>query len=402
MVLENLVAQDIAEENNRRPFTPPHANIRQSSNGSPHARDPAQPALDKFLLSSDDLDTLLQRHSFLAGYSRETLANNIDTILKLETTSLKLKNLEKGKDIADKLTQNRDELETTFYPISAGKDNRLTEIDPARFLPGLACLASKTWLESRSHISTKGHQAVSTYDMASVGLAGYVTNRGWVEIHNPGSSCMSLKMFSINNCGASSCKKSDELNGEEFSDILELGEFKCALRALREAMHQVHPWNLSISAVEGFLLQSNFCSADLDGLDKKASILTSFVDYVLKENSNRWRGRESFLTTPQLKGVWESFFGARPQSLLKGAKKQLGTNSKTSSTIPQGRKFDPKLAHLYKEDICVNFNLGRCIKAPGMCTTRNGRLLRHICNHRPDPTNPSIPCGANHAACYNH
>jgi len=79
VVLENLVAQDIAEENNRRPHSSPHAHNRQHSNGPPHVRDPAQPALDRFLLSSDDLDTLLQWHSFLAGYSRETLANNIDT-----------------------------------------------------------------------------------------------------------------------------------------------------------------------------------------------------------------------------------------------------------------------------------------------------------------------------------
>jgi len=391
------VAQDFEEENNRRPV-PPSSN---APNPQP-VKDPSLSSTARYSLASEDIDNLLLKHSFLAGYSREAITHNIDTILKLETTSLKLKNLEKVKDIADRLTQNRDELDSTFYPVGAGRDNRLTVIDPARFLPGLGCLASKTWLESRSAISTKGHKAISTYDMASVGLAGYVTNKGWVEIHNLGSSCMSLKMFSINNCGASSCKKTDDSSSsDELADIVELGEFKCALRALREAMHQVHPWNLSISAIEGFLVQSNFCNSDLEGLDKRASILTSFVDYVLKENSNRWRGRESFITTPQLKGVWESFFGARPQSLLKGAKK--GSAPSPKSVLPgQVRKFDPKLAHLYKEDICVNFNLGRCIKAPGTCATRTGRLLRHICNHRPDPTNPTIPCGANHAACYNH
>jgi len=352
-VIRTIIADDIREENARRAPTSQH-----------FVPDPS--SFRNHFIASEDIDSLVKRHPFLSEYSRDTLSRtHIDTILKLETTSIKLRNLEKSKDIADKLTQNRDDLDSTFYQVNQGRDNRCTIVDPCRFLPGLGCLASTTWLEARSSVGTKGHPAISTYDMASVGLAGYVTNRGWYEIHNPGSSNLSIKMFSINNCGVTSCKNSDSLvsSSEEFADIVELGEFKCALRALREAMHQVFPWNLSISAIEGFLIQSNYCSSELEGLEKRASILTSFVDYVLKENSNRWRGRESFLSTPQLKGVWESFFGARPQSQIKGLKKVL--NSQTGKTGPNlQKKFDPKLAFLYKEDIRVNFNLGRCTKAP--------------------------------------
>ena len=107
---------------------------------------------------------------------------------------------------------------------------------------------------------------------------------------------------------------------DDLSEVLELGEFKCALRALREAMNFVHPWNKSVAALEGFLIQSQYCMVDLAGLDKQATLLSQFVDYVLRENSNRWRGLEAFITIGELKPTWESFFGGRPQSALVKAK----------------------------------------------------------------------------------
>jgi hypothetical protein len=44
---------------------------------------------------------------------------------------------------------------------------------------------------------------VSCLDVAAVGIAGYITNRGWVEIQNPGSPHLSLSLFNIMNM--SSC-----------------------------------------------------------------------------------------------------------------------------------------------------------------------------------------------------
>jgi hypothetical protein len=43
------------------------------------------------------------------------------------------------------------------------------------------------------------YPAISTYDMAAVGLAGYITPRGWLEAHNPSSSRMSIRLFYVNN-----------------------------------------------------------------------------------------------------------------------------------------------------------------------------------------------------------
>ncbi len=138
--------------------------------------------------------------------------------------------------------------------------------------------------------------------MKSIGLAGYVTTQGWGAIHDPGNSNILLRMFSINNCGRKIQGKIGEQE-DNFYDVVEIGEYKVALRVLRGAMSFVHPWNKSVAALERFMLMSNFCARDLEGLDRQAVLLTQFTDYVLRENSNRWRGLESFMGIDELNGA---------------------------------------------------------------------------------------------------
>lgn len=368
-----------------------------------------------------DLEGLKKRHSFLAEYSDSTLTSlPLETVLKLESTSIKLRNLEKSRATEEKLAANRDSLGNTVVQVQAGVDNRLSKIHAARFLPGMGCSAAKMWEEARKVLGSEGHAAIGTYDMKSVGLAGYVTPQGWGAIHDPGNSNISLRMFSINNCGRKIQGKVGDQEDNLF-DVVEIGEFKVALRVLREAMSFVHPWNKSVAALEGFMMMTNFCAKDLEGLDRQAMLLTQFTDYVLRENSNRWRGLESFMGIDELKGAWESFFGARPQAMLAKTKNHSSRTSHQGNNFhggltqgPQGQqqrlqggagggggrgKIHPSL---FYEDICVMWNIGRCTKAPGTCQTSNGKPLRHICNYRPDYTRAMPPCGANHASCFYH
>jgi hypothetical protein len=67
----------------------------------------------------------------------------------METTSIKMKELEKGKDIDDKLSSNKMELEDTFTEVKAGKDNRSSILHAARFLVGAACASTKLWRRVR-------------------------------------------------------------------------------------------------------------------------------------------------------------------------------------------------------------------------------------------------------------
>ena len=368
------------------------------------------------ILNISQLSSLRKRHTFLNEYSDELIISTpIDTLLKLESTSIKLKNLEKAKDIDDKLTSNRDSLPDTAIQIEQGTDNRWDKLHNSRFLPGMGGSAVKTWLKAREVMGRGGHAPIATYDMGSVGLAGFVTPKGWMEIHDPGSSNLSLRQFSINNCGKRTTTKSGDNMDDEMTDVIEVGEFKCALRVLREAMTFVHPWNKSVAALEGFLIQTNYCSTDLAGLEKQATILSQFVDYVLRENSNRWRGQDSFLTIGDLKGTWESFFGGRPQSILAKTKSQGNHNTggvggggggntqrqgQFQGVSGQGRVNVP--SGFWKDDICVMWNIGKCLKPPGHCFTRGGKQLRHVCNHRPDPARPAVACAANHSAYFYH
>ncbi len=371
-----------------------------------------------FKISDHDLDNLKKRHPFLVEYSDTMLRSYpIETLLKLESTSIKLKNLEKSRAAEERLAVNRDSLVDTLIKVKEGEDNRITRLHEARFLPGMSCSASKMWEAARKQLGNKGHQAIGTYDMKSIGLAGHVTPQGWGAIHDPGSSSISLKMFSINNCG----RKLSFKNGEQddgLVDVAEVGEFKMALRVMREAMAFVHPWNKSVAAIEGFLLQSHFCSKDLEGLDKQAVLLTQFTDYILRENSNRWRGLEAFVSIEEMKGAWDSFFGARPQSMLAKSRRgqSSGSGPQQGQGQPQGQLSGGgqlggrqvgagrPYVHpsLFYEDICVMWNVGKCNKAPGNCFTKGGKPLRHVCNFRPDYTRNMPPCGANHASCFYH
>lgn len=381
-----------------------------SRGGRSSVPDPAGSTLN---LNVSNLDCLRKRHAFLNEYSDELLSSTpLETLLKLETTSIKLKNLENSKANEDKLSFNRDKLSETEFRVASGTDNRWSSLHEARYLPGMCCTTVKMWNRAREVIGSQGHPAVGIYDMAGVGLAGHVTPQGWIALHDPGCSNISLRMFSISNCGRKVTTKTGDGSDDGLADVVELGEFKCALTVLREAMAFVHPWNKSISALEGFLRQSNFCSHDLEGVEKQASILTQFVDYTLRENSNRWKGQESFLTLGDLKSTWESFFGSRPQSVLAKSKKSAHTSNNSSShnnTHSSNRGNRPYVPNklgvhpaLFLDDICVMWNLGKCVKPQGTCKTKAGRVLRHCCNFRGDPSNMSRYCGLDHAAVYWH
>jgi hypothetical protein len=92
-----------------------------------------------------------------------------------------------------------------------GLDDRTNNLHDGRFLPGANCSAAKLWLAARSRIPLHGAPLLGNYNMASVGIGGFIYSRGWVELANPASTKLSLKLFNINNCAwRSSGKDSDK------------------------------------------------------------------------------------------------------------------------------------------------------------------------------------------------
>ena len=171
--------------------------IREEQTRQQHLQDPAA---RRAVLDSTHLDSLKKRHTFLNKYKDDILASTpLETLLKLESTSIKLHNLERGNNVDEKLSANRDNMEATNIRVCEGIDNRWSNLHPARFLPGAACSAVKLWLRAREVLDGSKIPAISFYDMASVGLAWYVTPKGWSIIHDPGNSNLQLRLFSINN-----------------------------------------------------------------------------------------------------------------------------------------------------------------------------------------------------------
>jgi len=243
--------------------------------------------------ASSDLASLKRKFPFLLGYSDEFIIKmGPHALIKMESASRKLQEFDRGRKAEDKLLANREALSSTDYAVEAGLDNRIDKISTARFLPGAVCPLTKLWTKARSYLGGGGYPPLSTYDMASIGLGGCVSARGWVELADPSSTSISIKMFSMGNT-----ERRSKSQDSDFHDMEDLTEFKNALRVLRAAMSCVNPWNHSIDALESFLIQSSFCSSDLSGVEKQVSVLTKFTDYVLMENANRWRDMEPFLTT---------------------------------------------------------------------------------------------------------
>ena len=200
---------------------------------SSHTRQPSfrDPANAQSLITEADIRSLRKRHSFLEEFSDVFIRSTpIGDLMKIETTSLKMK-----------------ELERAFTTVPEGRDNRSSSLHPARFLGGAGCSAARIWLTARETVGLSGYPPIGNYDMGAVGLAGYVSAKGWSKLHNMSSSKLSMKMFNINS--ASPRGGSKKLSSDSDEEMLDLAEFKLALRAMRTAFHLAIPWNPSILAL---------------------------------------------------------------------------------------------------------------------------------------------------------
>ena len=172
-----------------------------------------------FTMSMDDIASLRKRHAFLADFSDNFIRNTaIGDLMKIETTAIKLKEVEKSKDAADRLALNKSALTSTIITVPEARDNRWNLLHPARFLGGAGCSATRLWLAARENLGLTGHPPLGNYDMGAVGLAGHVSAKGWVELHNLAGSKLSIKLFNINNCGSRAGPKKSSAE-EEYDNI---------------------------------------------------------------------------------------------------------------------------------------------------------------------------------------
>jgi hypothetical protein len=346
-------------------------------------------------ISAADLNVLKEKFPQLCDFSTEFLqSRTMDELLRIASTSLRIKDAERARETEDRLAANKSALNSKFFEVQAGRDNRWSELHPARFLPGAAASAPAQYIRAREVHGLTSPPALGCYDMTSVGMGGFVTSKGWLELGTYGSTKMKIEYFNINNAARSSNKKADEEDTVLMKDV---AEFSLALRTLRSAAQFATPWNYSYLALENFLHENEFCKEDLKNDDNPARTLCQFSNFIIGENANHWRDNSSFLTTAELSGYWKSFIGARPQG-------RASSSSEPSQPKPAAQQQKPKekKRKFPFVDICNKWNTGSCNKAPGTCYSFRGVPLRHCCNWR-DPNQPnSQPCGQAHQRIGNH
>jgi len=300
-------------------------------------------------------------------------------LFQLNTALSKQSKVTGKMQISERLSANARELQVNPTRISPGTDDRKENLDPSRFLGGASCSNQTLWLRARAVLGAKGVVALGNYDMDSLGYGGSVTPKGWLEIHNPSSCELKLKLFHMPNVGghsSSSTKVSVEDGssaiciGDDFREVSDLDGVRSALNAMREAMQSALPWNRSISAICGFMQNSNYCAADLLGNPKRAPILAEFIDYILGRNALNWENNQVFLSADDLSHVWATWKGKRASSF---AVKDRRHERPHQQANPYQRP---------KDDICRKYNSPQgCLMKKEDCKTPAGTKLRHVCNY---------------------
>jgi hypothetical protein len=76
---------------------------------------------------------------------RDTFVRNIppDSLLKMETTTIKMRESKRSRNTNDRLAANRAALSTASKTVIAGSDNRWASLHEDLFLPGVCCSVAK-------------------------------------------------------------------------------------------------------------------------------------------------------------------------------------------------------------------------------------------------------------------
>ncbi len=357
------------------------------------------------------------------------LSINISTLLKMESNYLKRVSQEKGRAVEDILAKNQEAIANNPIAVAAGFDDRSGALHPARFLPGPICTAQELWLQARRVWGTSGYPPVAAYDLASVGLAGHITAKGFAALQDPSSAALSIRLFDVHNV-TNKVEASKRLTLSASDDSMEVGEslkeattlfaFQQSLRAVRELARFTMPWNHSFAALEGFLVNSNFLSRDLGNHSAYAvGVLGRFCDYVFALNAARWRASQQFLDITELGPTWSNWLASRGGPLTHAARaasqsggaasgggsgQQKGAKAaKPKQKAPassSGPQAAARAVSIPMDDICQRFNKNKCPNmATGNCTTAAGLALRHVCNYQ---TTPTTKCLQPHPRILNH
>jgi hypothetical protein len=211
----------------------------------------------------------------------------------------------------------------------------------------------RQFITARDVIGLTNPPPLGCYDMNAVGMGGFVTARGWLELGSYGSSKMKIAYYNINNA-ARSTKSMDE----DGAEVKSVDEFILALRTLRSAAQFACPWNYSYLALENYFHHKEFMKEELRGNDNPARTLCQFSDFVLSENSNRWRDGSGFICFGECRDSGMPLWAPGPRAVPP-------TTPGTSPSTPMPRVLASRSGNIPGQGYATSGTLGTARKQPG-------------------------------------
>ena len=156
-------------------------------------------------------------------------------------------------------------------------------------------------------------------------------------------------------------------SGESLKEIADLESYKIALNTAREVLASALPWNRSISAVVGLMVNSNYLAEDLSGNPRRGAILTEFTDYVFGCNRLSWENHQPFLSTDDLTHVWSNWKTKR------GLASKPQEKKKREDSSNEKKKLLSEICRMYNRKACKN-------QADRECKSDWGKTLKHVCS----------------------
>lgn len=302
------------------------------------------------------------------------LRNFEDSVLKhaslKELAGIGKTKMSHSKVASSRMAQNYEQLVNFPVIVEAGSDDCIGQVHSARFLRGYVGEAQELWIQARNVIGIDGLDPISNYELVSTGVGDLLTPKVWEEIHKPGSRLLALAMLSTKSVEAA-WRFPDKLEApKSFESIQEL---KLAVATLDTAVHRVMPWNMSFRTLFLFLISNDFGAWDLAGKPARVSLLTGFVDEILRANARNWEEKKKYVSHQELCIKWAAFMN-RNQVLLKAG--EPGSKRKAEMSGSEDKK--PRIPKW----VCKKFNQGDCEEKTDKHSSfwDPNFILKHVCS----------------------
>lgn len=199
--------------------------------------------------------------------------------LKMNTSSVS-----KQLSVEERLRLNGVEVTKTKL-WEAAEDNLMSVFHPIRFDRAPVASTQSLYVAAAKMWPNKPLIPLKSYDFSAINVTNVITNKGFEEIHNPGSTAISIKMFSKENFkksagGAANWSIGHNEAGlpvvnvpECFTEIANMAQFHSAFFALYVLKKRACPWDHSLDVLWEYFINNDWFS----GMDIYFSIILLYI-----------------------------------------------------------------------------------------------------------------------------